>query len=100
MRYLVTKSVVEVIGSIWQPGVGVCAQRIEMDSYDIGNATDDDGQVTRGSLQGWLDCNAGDFQDITDFRASLEIDGDTVTIDWEDEQSELAYNDATYGDDF
>ncbi len=30
MRYTVTKSIIDVIGEIWQPGIGRCAMRYEL----------------------------------------------------------------------
>ena len=30
MKYLIRKSVVDVIGRIWQPGIGPCAHRYEL----------------------------------------------------------------------
>jgi len=63
--------------------------------YDLDNARDGDRQLTRESIQSWLDCNAGDFQEILDFQADLE-DGDvTVLIPWQDEESECVYTDCT-----
>ena len=41
-----------------------------------------DGKITRESVQCWLDCHAGDFSEIIDFSASLEIGDETVEIPW------------------
>lgn len=93
MKYLVRKSIVRVVGKIWMPSI-VCAREIEMSDYDLQNATDEDGNITRESLEDWLDCNIGDFYLILDFSASLEVLGNTVEIGWETEEGECAYFDA------
>ena len=85
-------SVIDVIGYIWQPGVGVCAQQKELSDYDERNMTDESGQITRESVQAWLDCYMGDFSQILDFRADI---GDTL-IEWEDAESEWKYTDCMY----
>jgi hypothetical protein len=99
MRYTVVLSKVRVIGHIWQPGIGTCAMDYSLSDYDLENARDEDGNLTRDSVQDWLDKNAGDFQQVEDFEADLE-DGDTsVLIPWADEESEMTYNDCMYPDD-
>jgi hypothetical protein len=97
---------VELIGYIWQPGVGICAYGYELRDYDLRNilaeAITGDVEVTpenlaarftRERVADWLAMNAGDFQRVTDFRA---VAGD-VELAWADEESEFAYNDAMYG---
>ncbi len=102
MKYTVTRSVVDVIGYIWQPGVGQCAMTYELTRSDVDNARDlptRGRKITRESLECWLDCHAGDFSEVTDFRASVEVDGETVEIEWADEESELVFNDCMYGEE-
>jgi hypothetical protein len=94
MRYTVRKSVVWVVGRIWQPGVE-CGQQIEMSASDRENARDGDGKITRESVEWWLATNAPDFQSITDFSASIEDGDETIDIPWATEEGELAYLDAT-----
>jgi len=97
MKYMVRKSIVEVIGHIWQPGLGLCAYRYDLrDPYDVDNARDDAGSMTRESVQHWLSLNAGDFQSIRDFHASIEDGQNTVEIPWDDEESELTYGDCMF----
>ena len=100
MRYVVRKSIVRIVGKIWQliPAGMVCAQTLEMSDYDLGNATDDEGNITRNSLLSWLDTHAGDFASIDDFSASLEVGDDTVEIPWASEEGECAFVDCTYDD--
>jgi hypothetical protein len=74
---------IQVIGEIWQPGVGPCAMDL------TARCTDLLGGFTRDSVQDWLDCHAGDFQIILDFAA---IHG-PEEIPWANEESELTYND-------
>lgn len=46
MRYMVRKSIVEILGTIWMPMVE-CGQRQELRSYDVENLRDDDGMGAR-----------------------------------------------------
>lgn len=96
MRYTVRKSLIQVIGRIWMPDQYV-AHTYDLTIYDVENAKDEDGNITRESIQDWLDTNAGDFQSFDDFWASIEVDERTIEIDWANEESELIYNDATFG---
>ena len=61
MRYTVRKSVVCVVGKIWMPSV-TCGQEIVLRDYDIENMRDDDGHITRESVEDWLGCNSCDFR--------------------------------------
>lgn len=88
--YTVQYAEVRVIGHIWQPGIGVCAQAIRLSDYDLGNI----GEFTRENVEDWLGCHAGDFREITDFEAD-GADG-SIAIAWADEESEFAYMDAMY----
>lgn len=69
---------IEVVGRIWLPPVKV-AQTIDLSAGDVGNVGE---QPTRDDVQSWLDCHAGDFQEIIDFHAVL---GETE-IPWETEE--------------
>lgn len=82
---------VEYIGEIWQPGVGACAQHQTLTDYDLGNL----GELTRENVEHWLTLNAGDFQAIIDFSATV---GDVV-IPWSDEESEWVYLRCMYPED-
>lgn len=75
----------------------IAAHTIVMSDYDVRNALDDDGQLTRDSLEQWLCTHTGDFQSISDFEASIEVDGKTVNIDWAKEDSDCIYSDCVYG---
>jgi hypothetical protein len=92
MKYMVTESVIRVVGVIWWPAV-TCAKDYELDSHDIGNI---EKPVTRDTVERWLMLHSGDFQSITDFEADLEIDGETVLIPWADEESECTYSDCMF----
>lgn len=94
MRYVVTQSVVRVVGHIWMPWGITCAQQYTLSGYDLENV----GEPTRENVDTWLSTHAGDFREILDFEASLEVDGETVDIPWAQEESELTYNDCMYGD--
>jgi hypothetical protein len=98
MRYTVRKSVVRVLGKLWMPNA-TAAQTYELSTYDVENARDDEGKITRESVQGWLDTHAGDFSSITDFEASVEDGDDTVDIPWADEANEVEFNGCMFGDE-
>lgn len=96
MRYVVRKSIVQMVGTIWMPSI-TAASTIEMSGYDVENARDENGEINRESVQRWLDCNAGDFSNVTDFFASIEDGNETLEIPWADEDNEFIYSDCTYG---
>lgn len=98
MRYMVRTSIVEVIGSIWMPST-TAAYTYTLTGHDIFSAQDENGQVTRESVQSWLDCHAGDFAGIDDFHASLEVGGETVEFPWLSENSEITFNGCVWGDE-
>ena len=95
MRYVVSESVVEVIGSIWWPYGATCAMTYKLSSYDIDNATDENRKVTRESVDRWVSTNTGDFSEVIDWSASIEPgDGSkTVELPWQDENSEMIFID-------
>jgi hypothetical protein len=88
--YTVTVRRIDVIGKIWQPGIGTCAMSYELRDYDVENI----GEFTRENVQLWLDSNSGDFQSISDFRADIA----DFFSDWEDEESEGIFNDCMFGE--
>jgi hypothetical protein len=84
---------VNVIGYIWQPGIGPCTYTYTMserEAWDYG--------VNRDGIRDWLDGHAGDFQEITDFRAfsTTHTPWITVNLDWADPESEDTYHDCMY----
>ena len=89
VRYMVERNFVQVIGMIWQPMAGQCAMEYTLSPHDVASM----GDFTRDTVQRWLDTHAGDFQSIDDFRASVGND----EIEWASEESELTYNDCTFG---
>lgn len=98
MKYLVTKSIVEVIGKIWMPST-VMAMRYDLSlGLEVQAIKDLDGafRVNRESVEAWLATHAGDFASITDFYASIEDGPDTIEIPWADEESEMIFNDCMF----
>lgn len=90
MKYTVRKSIIRVVGRIWMPAV-IASNVITMSTYDINNARDEDGKITRESIEDWLGSHAGDFQQIIDFEASIEDGDQTVEIPFATEDGEMAY---------
>ena len=95
MKYMVRISIVHVIGHIWMPNVQA-AMLFKLTKHDVENILRASGEISRESVQSWLDTHAGDFSSVDDFFASIEDGEDTVEIPWADEESELSYNDWTY----
>ena len=108
-----TGGTIEVVGNIWQPGMGVCAMTYDLKPYDVGNmrgrARIDGFPITRVDVQAWLDTNAGDFQNIIDFHAVIDdgplpacdscghVKRRALVFDWADEKNECAFLDAMFG---
>jgi len=100
-KYTVVKDEVYVIGTMWLPAI-TAAQTYTLREHDLENIRDEDGKITRESIEGWVLSNTGDFQSITDFSAdfgSLGIvfdwgRGEESQIEWEDCHSTYEENDA------
>lgn len=95
MRYTIRKSVIQVIGKIWMPAI-LCAQEMTLSAYDVENAKDEDGKLTRDSVEHWLSLHSGDFQSIQDFYASIEDGNETIDIPWKDEESEFTFSNCMF----
>lgn len=99
---------IQLVGEIWQPGVGVCAMTYTIHPFQVENMRTD-GSISREDVQDFLDRNAGDFQHITDFRAVIDdgplpacgecgqVQRRVLEFDWADEENEIAFNDAMFG---
>ena len=86
--YTVDENWIDLVGEIWQPGIGPCASKITLRTYDVENI----GEPTRENVQNWLDTNAGDFQSIIDFHAVVgEVD-----LPWKDDENEMTFLDCMY----
>jgi len=96
MKYTVRKSIINIVGGIWMPYGAKAATTIECSQYDVENMRDDDGKVTRESVEQWLTTHSGDFSSVIDFSASLEDENDTVEIPWQDEENEMAFCDCMF----
>ena len=98
MRVTYTLNRIEVLGHIWQPGIGPCATSRDLSAYDVENAKDEDGRLTRESVQRWIDLNMGDFSEVIDFSADF---GDNEFVsDWEDQEHGYEFVSAMYGEDY
>ena len=93
MRYVVRKSIVDVLGEIWMPFGAECSLRKTLSNYDIENMRDGKGRITRKSVDHWLTMNAGDFSRVLDFSASIEDCNETIDIPWLSDEMELRYLD-------
>ena len=73
-----------------------CAEEMNLSQYDVENCRDNDGNITRDSIEEWLTSHAGNFQSVQDFRASIEDGENTVEIDFQSEESEITFADCFY----
>jgi hypothetical protein len=73
------------------------AYSYDLAQNDLNNITGDKNinNITREDCQLWLDSHAGDFQSITDFCVDIK----DFTIDWNNSESELIWNDCIYGEE-
>ena len=95
--YTVHKSYIEILGRIWMPPV-VAAYVYNLSEYDAKIIEE---FITRDEVELWLCKNAGDFQEIIDFRADIyarDINEDIV-FEWSDPESEYTFNDLMYPSD-
>lgn len=99
--YVIHKSTIDVIGNIWQPGVGTCAITYEPNFHDVKNMYADVGgtYLTRESVERWLLLHSGDFSHVEDFRASIWDGERDWDFDFASEESELTFNDCMFGGD-
>lgn len=86
---------IQVIGHIWQPGIGPCAIERNLSDYDIGNIEQ---PITRETVLDWAYLHLGDFQDIIDFSAFIQA-GEAIEIPWQSEESEFTYLDCMFPSD-
>ncbi len=92
MRYLVERNYVQVLGIIWMPAT-TAATEYPLSSTDVENIREyGEGELTREAIADWLTTHSGDFQNVTDFSASI---GDQEWP-WEQEDSEFQYNDCMF----
>lgn len=98
MKRTYTYSFINVVGKIWMPAV-TCSQQLKPDSHDVENMRDDDGNITRESVERWLMLHTGDFQSIQDFYADIETpEGINHVFDWASEIGEMNYLDTLPSD--
>lgn len=102
MKYTGIKSIIRIVGLNWYGQT--CAMFKELNPYDVA-ILEDSGlgkemskEQNREVIEGWLAKSSGDFQEILDFEADIELgDGSNVTVEWLNEDSEDEYMDAMYG---
>lgn len=98
-RYVVVKSVVQLLGKIWMPPV-TCGYETTLSDYDVENMRNSEGVITRESAEQWIILNSGDFQSIEDWRADISLaDGTDIMFEWANEESEHTYWQCMYGEE-
>lgn len=96
MKYMVRKSYVYILGTLWMPGITASMIK-ELDTYDVGNIKEHGaGIVNREAVERWLLTHSGDFQNVIDFSASIEDGENTIDIPWSKEENEFEFNDTQY----
>lgn len=101
MRYTIEKSVVRVVGHIWQPGVGKCATDLVLDRFSTQGLLDAAkvetvDALSREHVAAWLRTHAGDFSKVLDFEADFSYQGHDFLSPWASEDSECAYSDCMF----
>lgn len=61
--------------------------------------TDIEDAITREDIEEWLSKHAGDFQEIVDFYADISFGDEDQIFPWENEESELIYNNCMFPQD-
>ena len=89
----IIRNYVDVVGEIWQPGIGPCSYHYDLNSSAVRNIQDESGVITREGVEDWLGTHAGDFSHIIDFCASITVDGIDYDFDFATEEGALAYAD-------
>lgn len=102
MKYTVIKSIIRIVGLGWYGQT--CATLKELSPYDVGNLEDSGlgkeltKEQKREVVERWLAMNSGDFQEILDYEADIELgDGSNVTVEWLKEDSDFVYFDCMNG---
>jgi hypothetical protein len=85
------RATVHIIGHIWQPGVGLCAQDQTMRGEEADRVKYPT-WVDRDAVIEWAYIASGDFQEITDVALTFHDKTETPDLDWKDEASEDIYN--------
>jgi hypothetical protein len=97
MKYTVVKSIIRLIGYGWYDQLQ--CQELTIDSselMDIEEKIEQKGDVKEG-IKEWLEYNAGDFSETTDFMADLEFSSGNVIADWNDPVNERVFHDIQFG---
>ncbi len=101
MRYTRVVSQIQVVGHIWQPGLGLCAMNYTISISDLRNMLERAEKfsivdLTREDVEAWLALHSGDFHEILDFRADLSYGDEDKVIEWVSEDNECIYNDCMF----
>lgn len=86
---------VEITGGIWMPYGMKAATVHRLTDYDVENMQDDNGNITRESVDRWVGLNSGDFSSVDGWSAMVE----GMEFPFEDEEVELQFNHCMYGDE-
>lgn len=100
MRYLVIKSEIRVLGTMWMPPGVPAAKCLNINEDHIDEIKGDDGYINRESVLEWLGKNEGDFQTILDFYADIAIDDKDIVINWAQEEAETMYHDCMFPEEY
>lgn len=102
MKYTEIKSIIRIVGLGWYGQT--CGMDKELNGYDVANleasglCEEQSQEQQREVIEGWLVKNSGDFQQILDFEADIELgDGSNVKVDWDDDVNYSEYLDCVYG---
>lgn len=89
---------INIIGPIWWPVGSIAATTVKLSRYDIETIRAyGDGTIDREAVELWANSHVGDFQEIRDFAVFIPSEG--IDIPWANEDSEIEYNGAMFGDE-
>jgi hypothetical protein len=91
-RYMIERNSVQVLGELWWPIGHPAACEYPLTAHDLDQLRDEQGQITRDDIDGWICRHVGDFSTIIDFTASI---GDQE-YPWSNEDNEILSHDILY----
>lgn len=81
---------IQVVGQIWQPGMGLCTYSYSPGSSQLQPALNKK-YLSRKDVDEWLKKHAGDFSQVEDY---CVINNDKVVFPWKEPKNEAIYADS------
>lgn len=91
-------AIVHVIGHIWQPGIGLCAQSQKMRGEEMDRVKWPT-HVDRDAVMDWANIAFGDFREIVDVSLTFQAPVGVPDLDWQNADSEAIYSECMFSED-